>query len=394
MQWKNLTKKSVGLTALVVYLLSAGISYAVFTSVLPESVGPNRFAGLISPLAPGAQEGKVQVDANAPKTEACPLNGKFFTVAERQAWEERTPLAVMIENHVDARPQSGLTDSDVVFEAVAEGGITRFMAMVYCDAQAEDVILAPIRSARTYFIDWASSYQKPLYVHVGGANIPGPSDALGQLNDYGWTNTNDLNQFSIGFPTFARNYNRIELTNGQQLATEHTMETSSERLWKYAKENRQITAWQGKDDFTPWQFVDDAPESERGEAGAITYNFWSGYDDFAVQWSYNPQENTYARINGGQPHTDLNNGEQIKAKNVVVLFSPEKGPINENKHLLYETTGTGEALIFQNGQVVEAKWSKPTRTTALTFSVGGKPVEFVRGQIWISVMDPSSEVSY
>lgn len=393
-----MTKKTLIIASFVLYFLSAGISYAVFGAVLPgssgEGGGGNRLADLISPLTPGAGKGKVDVDQGAPKTEECPLNGQLFTAAEKEAWESRTPLAVMIENHTDARPQSGLANADVIYETVAEGGITRFMAMVYCNAQAKDVILAPIRSARTYFIDWASSYQEPIYVHVGGANLPGPANALGQLEDYGWAGHNDFNQFSIGFPTFARNYNRIELTNGKSLATEHTMETSSERLWEYAKESREIGAWEGKSAYKPWSFKDDAPESDRGPGAAITYEFWSGYKDFGVQWSYDPTSNTYSRVMGGEPHVDLNTGDQLKMKNVVVMFTTEKGPIDELKHMLYTTTGSGDALIFQDGQVSEAKWSKTSRTSNLTFTVKGKPAEFVRGPIWISVLDTSNEVDY
>lgn len=390
-----MTRKALLLGGLVLYLLTAGASYAVFRSTLGGgTLGPNRLAGLIAPLTPGAGDGKVDVDENAPRTEACPLNGEMYTVAERQAWETRTPIAIMIENHQDARPQSGLGSSDIVYEAVAEGGITRFMALVYCDAQDEDVILAPVRSARTYFIDWASDYQEPLYTHVGGANLPGPTNALGQLDDYGWAGRNNLNQFSIGFPTFARNYNRVELADGRTLATEHTMETSSERLWEYASENRGITSWTGAANFTEWSFADDAPEGERGSTTPISYDFWSGYSDFSVLWNYDAATNSYARVMANQPHVDQNTGEQISVKNVVVLFTQERGPVNELKHMLYTTVGSGEALIFQNGEVVEARWNKPSRTARTTFTVAGKPVEFVRGPIWISVLGTGSEVTY
>lgn len=391
-----MTRKVLLLGGMVAYLLTAGVSFAVFRSTLAGESGltPNRLAGLIAPLTPGAGEGKVNVDESAPRTEVCPLNGKKYTVAERQAWETRTPLAVMIENHPDARPQSGLGNADIVYEAVAEGGITRFMAMVYCDAQAKDVILAPVRSARTYFIDWASDYQEPLYTHVGGANLPGPANALGQLDDYRWSGHNDLNQFSIGFPTFARNYNRVEPANGGTLATEHTMETSSERLWEYALKNREITAWVGESKFTPWSFAEDAPEADRGNTTPISYDFWSGYQDFSVLWNYDAANNTYARVMANQPHVDQNTNQQIQVKNVVVLLTQEKGPIDEAKHMLYTTTGSGQAIIFQNGKALEARWNKPSRTGRLTFTVAGRPVQFVAGPIWISVLATGTKVTY
>lgn len=391
-------KKTFFAILLILYFVSAGAAFAVFRSVLPKAAGslnsgnPSRFAKLISPLVPGAGEGAVNVAEGAPRTEVCPLNGEYYSVAERQSWESRTPLAVMIENHTDARPQSGLSSADVVYETIAEGGITRFMAMVYCGAQAQDIILAPIRSARTYFIDWASSYQEPLYTHVGGANLPGPSDALGQLDDYGWVGANDLNQFSIGFPTFARNYNRVELADGKTLATEHTMETSSERLWKYSAEKRVITTWEGADAFEPWMFKDDAETD--GSVTTISHDFWEGYQDFHVEWNYNTDTNSYARVMGGEAHIDQNTGKQIMAKNVIVMLTTEKGPINENKHMLYGTTGSGDALIFRDGEVIEATWTKPSRVGALSFSVRGKDVELNRGLTWVAIVSNDTEVEY
>lgn len=391
-----MTKKTLIIASVVVYLASTAAGFVAANQILPTAStpggggrSPSKFAQLISPLVPKAGEGKVSVAEDVPKTEACPLNGKMYTKAERESWETRTPLAVMIENHPDARPQSGLSSADVVYEAVAEGGITRFMALVYCDAQAKDVLLAPIRSARTYFIDWASTYQEPLYVHVGGANLPGPSNALGQLEDYKWAGKNDLNQFSIGFPTFARNYSRITLADGKTLATEHTMETSSERLWNYGKDKRKITTWAGKEKFVPWTFKDDA--GEKGSTAQISYDFWEGYKDFSVSWSFDAATNTYNRTMGGQPHVDLNNGQQIKARNVVVLLTTEKGPINENKHMLYGTTGTGKALVFQDGKVVQANWQKASRTAALQLTAGGKPVQLNRGLTWVSVLSATNK---
>ncbi len=390
-----MTKKTLVAASLVVYLVTAGTSFAFARQMVAPTTSvdgtqqPSKFAQLISPLVPKAGEGKV-TNTDAPKTEACPLNGKMYTKAEREAWETRTPLAVMIENHHDARPQSGLSNADVVYETVAEGGITRFMAMVYCDAQAKDVILAPIRSARTYFIDWASTYQEPIYTHVGGANLPGPANALGQLEDYKWAGKNDFNQFSIGFPTFARNYSRVTLADGKSLATEHTMETSSERLWKYAKDSRKITTWAGKDKFKGWEFKDDV--KEKGSTAKVAYEFWEDYRDFAVEWNYDAGSNMYSRNMAGQPHVDLNNGQQIKAANVVLMYTTEKGPIDEAKHMLYGTTGSGKVVVFQDGKAVQGTWQKASRTAPLQIlGTNGKPLQLNRGLTWVSVLSTTNK---
>lgn len=380
--------------ALVIYIVSAAGSYSAFSALNSTEQSAETPASSVLDEEETALGLLLNISPDEPRDQECPLNGVLLTQTERNAWEERRPLFVLIENAPDARPQSGLSKADVVFEAVAEGGVTRFGAVYYCAAQRRDVVLAPIRSVRTYFNDWASGFNQPMYVHVGGANLPGPTDALGQIAQYGWLQKNDLNQFSVGYPTFVRNYNRIE---GKQVATEHTMETSTERLWEVAeKRGWTITDPEGNnwlDDYDAWTFADE-PE-EKGNVTKVAYPFWSGYDKFSVTWDYDADENVFLRSNGGEPHMDLNNNRQIAAANVIVLKTTERGPINELKHMIYGTIGTGDALIFKNGDVVEAKWSKPTRISQISFTnARGQAIELARGQVWISVVGLGTEISY
>lgn len=394
--------KQIAIVA-ALFVLCTGTSFAGFKVALSKGVITPRgggLAGLISPIVPGA-EGGIGVDTSAPKDQVCPLNGAKYTLSEEQAWSKRRPLAVMIENQVDARPQSGLNKSDIVYEAVAEGGITRYMALFYCDAQATDTIVAPVRSARQYFIEFASDYNFPLYAHVGGANGTDSDPkvrALEHLSDYGWAGSNDLNQFSIGYPVFVRNYNRVP---GKQLATEHTMEASTYRLWDFAASKRNLTniGANGKDwqvGFVKWNFQDDADVSARADSEKIAYQFWQGptFNDYNVAWSYDKNTNEYNRLLAGAPDVDQNDQKQITAKNVVVLFTKEEGPLDIHKHMYYDTMGTGKALIFQDGKEEEVTWSKKDRLARLTFTTkSGKPVAFVRGRIWISVLAVNAPVT-
>jgi len=374
------------LGGLALYLASTGISFAAFRYL----GGPA--PALISPIP--VEDARLRVDLTAPKTEACLLNGGMFTKGEKDIWSKRRPLTVMIENHAEARPQSGLSSADIVYEAVAEGGITRLLAIYYCGASAQDVTIGPVRSARTYFMDFASEYgDYPLYAHVGGANKPGPSNALGQIGTYGWlAKGNDLNQFSIGFPVFWRDYERI----GHPVATEHTMYSTTDKLFNIAEE-RELTnvddegnAWD--EDFVSWKFKKDA--DEKGAVDDIKFDFWSGYQEYSVNWQYDRENNQYLRFNNGQAHTDLNNEEQLKAKVVIVQFMREKGPINELKHLLYTTTGTGSAIVFQDGKATKATWSKDKRESRTIFKAGGKEIELNSGPIWIEIVPAGKEVTY
>lgn len=383
------------------FALSGSASYAL-TSYLyaPGSGEP------ISPVATPKPGGGLNIDPSAPKTAECPINGEMYTAAEQKVWQSRRPLFVMIENSVDARPQSGLNSADILYEAVAEGGITRFGAVYYCGVSAQDTILGPVRSARTHFINIASEYNYPLYTHVGGANC-GSSDprtcttdkrvqALEQINSYGWGGVkgNDLNQFSIGFPTFWRDYERL----GRTVATEHTMYTSTEKLWKYAKgrgwTNLDPTGkldW--ADDFTPLTFKDDA--TEKGAVTKISFGFWESYHDFDVVWDYDPSTNSYLRTNGTSPHKDLDDQSTVSAKVVVIQFTKELGPLDEHKHLLYEVIGTGKGIIFQDGTATEVKWSKKDREARTVWTdAKGKAIAFNRGKIVFEILPLDNKVTY
>lgn len=395
------TKLKYIVGALVLYLLSTGVSYAAF-----KSTGLTSQSIIVSPVDQDTNE--TAVDPGLPKTEKCPLNGKLYTEAERATWEKRRPLLVMLENSTDARPHSGLSKADIVYEAVAEGGITRFMAVFYCGVgQATDV--APVRSARTYFLDWASEYSSnPLYVHVGGANCSRDEGtgqcttnpkamALEQIQDYGWYGStgNDLNQFALSFPICYRNPDRLD----HPVATEHQMVCDTDKLFEigsgrsWTNVDADGAAWD--ENFTPWKIKEDAPVDKRGTVDKIETYFWRGYDDYDITWEYNKDTNLYSRLTGGKPHKDLEADKQLVAKNVVIQFVEEHSAGDIHKHLLYDTIGTGDALIFQDGNVIKGTWSKKKRLAkTLFFDENDKEVEFSPGEIYIEAIPAGNEVSY
>lgn len=379
------------------YLFAAGISFAFFS--LTAKSKPVEVTTVTEVSEELKKEGFL-VDTTGPKTEICPINGEKYTQQEKLAWSGRRPLLVMIENHQEARPQSGLSKADVVYETVAEGGITRFMGVFYCDAQAKESILGPVRSARTYFLDWASEYGKyPLYAHVGGANTPGPANALGQIEDYGWggPSGNDLNQFAIGYPTFWRDYERL----GRTVATEHTMYSTTERLWGVAKSrgwtNLSPDGEDWTDDFVAWKFS-QTPETKTGNVNKISFGFWDNWSDYDVVWEYDSQSGLYKRTNGGSAHKDLDYDDQLAAKTVIVNFLKESSAndgYENNAHLLYGTIGEGEALIFANAQKIDAVWKKKSRLDRTKYyDASGKEIQFQPGKIWIENLPKGNKVDY
>lgn len=384
------TKVKIAIISVVLYLASFGLSFLVFSLFSGSKVDI-----VAAPPPEIGEDGKVVFDDSLPKTESCPLNGQKFSKQQREWWEKHRPLGVMIENHEEARPQSGISSSDVVYEAVAEGGITRFLVVFYCQDAGT---VGPVRSARTYFLDFISEYgDYPLYAHVGGANTPGPADALGQIGTYGWNAYNDINQFSVGFPTFWRDYDRL----GRNVATEHTMYSATQKLWEYAEKERGLTfeneegdKW--NEDFVEYSFVDDPAADERGDEQSISLSHWEGTPKYLVDWTYDKTTNEYKRENGGEAHTDLNNEKQLTAKNIVILFMRESSAndgYEGNLHLLYGTKGSGQAIVFKDGEETKATWSKSARTgRTLLKDSSGKQIEFTRGRIWFHILPTGTEV--
>lgn len=378
---------------LAIYLIATGVSFAGFTYFSKKT--PSNMPVVTT----NGSQAHFTIDPSVPRTESCPINGKLYTKQEKQVWETRPPLAVMIENHEEARPQSGLSSADVVYETVAEGGITRFMGIFYCGIAAAPVSLAPVRSARTYFLPWVLEYNA-LYNHVGGAGrcedptVDERAKALCQIEQY---KIRDMDQFGISFPTCYRNYDRLD----HPVATEHTMVCVTDKLFKIAAQrgwtniDAKGVAWDK--DFQPWKFKDDAKESERGTTTSISFVSWKGYEDsYGVKWDYDKLANVYKRTNGGVAHVDLETKQQLTAKVVVVMFAKETGPVDEHAHLLYNNIGSGDGILFQDGKTVKITWKKETKSSRTKFfdSSTNKEVSLVKGQIWVEMLPIGTPVTY
>ncbi len=388
------------------YAATAGLTYAI--TPVPSNV-------LVSPGYGGqnitdnqGSGGSFAQFSNEPKTEVCPINGKLFTKSEKNLWETRRPILAMIENHVDSRPQSGLSMADVVYEAVAEGGITRFMGVFYCGAQADAARVAPVRSARIYFVNIAAEYNQPVYMHVGGGNCSRDegsgqctSDkrawAIEELAKLGWRKPggNDFDTTGdIGLPVMKRDYDR--LGNADSIATEHTYVGYLPYAWKEAEKrgftSKMIDDTRWIDGFKSWK-TSATSEIKDGAATDIKFEFWPGYKDFSVQWKYDATTKLYSRNQAGSPHIDLDTNQQLTASNLVIQYVKETGPIDEHKHMLYDVVGQGDGVVYQNGLSTPIKWKKTNQKSRTVFTdKSGKEVSFIPGTIWVELLPLTSKV--
>lgn len=396
-----MSKGKLLLLCLGIFLLATGGSYIAFkkTSSTQQTISP-----ITNSTTPKPGSKKPTIDPSIPRTEVCPLNGMMFTKQEKDIWSTRRPLGVMIENTPDARPQSGLSTADVVYEAVAEGGITRFMAMYHCNAaMAGNITIAPVRSARIYYVNLISEYDG-LYAHVGGAgncddpNVDPRAKALCTIRK---NNIKDLDQFGRAgdFKTCHRLANRLD----HEVAYEHTMGCFLEELFNagaragWTNVDEKKVSWDKG--FVSWKFKTDTTKTTGTPATDISYMFWEHNREFNSQfdesWKYDSVTNNYIRSNGGVVSVDLNTNEPLEFKNVIIQFTKETNLGDVEKHMLYDVIGTGKAMYFMDGVVNEGTWSKASRTArTLYFDKAGKEIKFNPGPMWISILPSTNTVKY
>ena len=284
--------------------------------------------------------------------------------------ENYYPVAIMIENLVSTRPQYGLSKAQLVYEALAEGGITRFLA-VYTTADNLKEI-GPVRSARPYFVDWADELSS-MFVHAGGS-----PEALKQIPS---TDIIDLNQIAGDHAFFWRH---------KDFAAPHNLFTSTQ-LITLAQRDKQV-AEQGT--YQPWLFKSETPLEERPiEEKNITIDFSTF--SYKVEYHYDRDPNDYRRSNGGEEHKDQATGEQIRVKNIVIQKVQTSLLESGSNRLKMVTSGQGDAIIFRDGRAVEGTWKKNKDNERTRFyDTEAKEIEFNAGSTWVEVVPTDREIVY
>jgi hypothetical protein len=300
--------------------------------------------------------------APAPIKFYSPLTGSEVPT---EAATKQAATAIMIENSPDARPQSGLKAAGVVFEAIAEGGITRFLALYQ---QEKPQLIGPVRSVRLYYVDWLAPFQ-PSVAHVGGS--------LFALNEVRNGKYRDIDQFFNG-GSYWRATDRY---------APHNVYTSFAKL-------DALNAAKGYNESAVAGFArkDPAP-SKTPNATQIAINISGPL--YNTTYTYDAKTNTYPRSLAGKAHTDREAG-QIAPTTVIAMNVNMTLVMEDGYREQITTTGEGKATIFQDGVATNVTWHKADRNTQLSFTdETGKPVALDRGQTWIAaVPNGSGSVSW
>jgi len=316
------------------------------------------------PADPGSApaSGSSAVDAPGP---VCPLTG---TPAPHGTVPARSALAVKVDNYPTARPQSGLTAADIVFEEPVEGGITRYAAVFQCHGAPT---VGPVRSARNIDIGILGEFGHPLLVHVGGIQPVIDNIVSSPIQDF-------------------------ELGDYATSVVQHP----PGRVAPYDTYTSPTVVWQMRStaDHAPqpvFSYSTTVPSGTRVSSVSIPFSSYS-----PVVWRYDATTRRFLRYYGTAPD-DLSNGVQNSAANVVVQFvSVYYGPWVENSEGGLEvqanlsTDASGKAIVFRNGVEIQGQWSRSTLGQPTSFTTdSGQPIAMQPGNTWVELVPTTVAVT-
>ena len=304
----------------------------------------------------------VNTQVEEPKLEIkyySPLTGDLV---KAESDTKQAVTGIMIENSPDARPQSGLKNSGIVFEAIAEGGITRFLVLYQ---QEKPTLIGPVRSLRLYDVDWVAAFDASIG-HVGGS-----AAALREVRN---GNYRDIDQF----------FNSGSYWRASDRYAPHNVYTNFNRLDALNKAKGYTTS-----NFTGFT-RQDGGAVEIPDATSIDIKI-SGFL-YDSHYTYNAKNNNYARNQAGVPHLDREGG-QITPDVVIAMNVNEVTVFEDGWRENITTIGQGKATIFQNGTAIKATWHKKSKTSQIYFTdAEGEEIALNRGQTWIAAV-PNGEGS-
>jgi len=280
------------------------------------------------------------------------------------------PALVQVENSVLARPLSGLQHADIVYEYLAEGGITRMTVIFFNPSGTERI--EPVRSARPITLLLQKSYQGVIF--FSGAS----SKVLGQIRDQ---QIPALSEGSDGGVYFARD---------PQRRAPHNLYTDGDRLRQGLDKHAPRVTYQLPPSGSPPASPSPAPASR------IDFRQTSFH---RVTDIYSPAENAYTYVADGSPLMDTDTGHAIKPVNVIVIqvahhdagFTDVLGAPAQ----AFDLQGTGKADVFSRGHHFAATWDLSTPDQPVRYlGADGKPIRLPQGLTWVYVVDPGTTIAF
>lgn len=296
----------------------------------------------------------VEPTPTPPQGSPCPLTG---VPVENEEDLKLRPIAVMIDNEINARPQSGLLDAEIVYEIPVEGNITRYMA-IYHHNHTEKI--GPVRSARPYFIDKALEFNA-VYVHCGGSPQA--------LQDLAAMKVNTLNDLK-GSPCFWRSTDR---------KMPHNLYTSVKLMREVMEKNK----YNNKTAPEYFKFSEEFFNPDGKPTAGISFNYSKNY---VVGYEYDEKDKVYYRTINNVRLKDKESGKDISTTNIIVEKTTAK-VLDKVGRLEVKTLGKNRGYYLTGGKLVEIEWSKSDRSAKTIYKdLTGNEITVNKGVTWIQVV--------
>ncbi|MGI6440556.1 MAG: DUF3048 domain-containing protein [Peptoniphilaceae bacterium] len=275
----------------------------------------------------------------------------------------RYPIAVMIDNHPQARPQSGLQNADIIYELQVEGRLTRLL--VVTDEETGEI--GPIRSARPAFLNFVAE-NEAFYLHVGNfeyVQVAPVGDVI-----------KDMDQFFHGGNAYYRVDRKVQ---------PHNMYADIAQL--HAAADSEGYTLKPEEAYGYLRMADpDLPEGEPAETMALTY------DSYLYQrYEYDAAKNGYVKFINDEPVVDERTGDPLLIAAYISL--PLEHWLMENgEHWAIGDVGEGDATLYTAGRKIPIRWNRADHGEPMEFTIDGEPVVFPEGLLYVQVTPPWVEV--
>ncbi|NLY08653.1 MAG: DUF3048 domain-containing protein [Tissierellia bacterium] len=275
------------------------------------------------------------------------------------------PMAIMYDNHPDARWQCNLKEAELIYEIPVEGTFTRYMGLFLIN---EPNLIGSVRSARPYFVELAHEYGA-VYVHAGGSE-----DAKAACRSM---NVVDMDAI-IASPQ--------EFWRVDHKKAPHNLYTSTEAIRNFEKNSsKQVDFPTENDRF----LFDEGAKLLSKELQKLIIKYFS---DNVTVYEYNKETNDYSRYKDGKEHVDESDENPLMAKNIIIQKTNSRVLDSEGR-LAVTMVGSGEGYLFRDGTFEEILWERPTLSDITRYTYkDGKPIVLKPGITWIQVTDQLTQI--
>ena len=281
------------------------------------------------------------------------------------------PVAIMIDNHIDAMPQAGLLEADIIYEIIVEGGESRLMLIL----QDEDLDkIGPVRSSRHYFLDYALE-NDAIYVHYGWS-----PQAQSDISTLGVDNINGIYESANSFWRVQDKY----APHNAVTSMENIMEIADRKGYRVEKEKENVL-----------NYVIDEVNLEDGKiADTVTIPY--SYSN-TVKYKYDADSKEYVRYSRGEKQVDWDSGKPITTKNIIITKA-RNSTLNDGSgkgRQTLDNVDTLDGYYITNGKAIEITCEKKSRSGQTVYKdMEGNEIEVNDGKTFIQICPINADVEF